>query len=379
MFQNIKKFSNNFDFPIAIFDMKKNKLKISNLAFDVGNQQESKEIHKIFHKIDILKFINENLSKFEYEWVLNKRKNIPFEFFINKIKSNEILIYGINLLRVKEQEYIMKAFSKMQNENELLKEKIELEALGMATTIQKSLLPTSPVHNAHFSIASFYKSALHVGGDWFNFFLEDRTANIYIGDITGHGFAPALLTAVISGIFEKHCMLAINENKKFDSPTVILKDFNETLLKMSKQSFMMTMLSLVISKDEMNVYTYSAAHNFPFVIKRSNLQNNIPLTIEALPNSGKILGSEKDLFFKGQLKGIQSGDVIFAYTDGLIEGLSKGEQIGTKKIKEILKKHFSVAYLNINDVMQNVKNEVLNMLDSRILEDDISAIAIEIL
>ena len=44
MFQNIKKFANNFDFPIAIFDLKKNILKTSNFAFDEGNQQESKEI-----------------------------------------------------------------------------------------------------------------------------------------------------------------------------------------------------------------------------------------------------------------------------------------------------------------------------------------------
>lgn len=379
MFHDINSFINLLDFPLAIWEENNFNIIHYNISFKDSIYNGSNDIRKVFSKIEFENLISNSIYKFDYNCKFKKRNNIPFEFFLHKIDDKNYLIYGMNILRVKEQEFMMKSFGKIQKENEFLKEKMEKDALEMATTIQKSLLPIPTIVTENFSITSFYQAAVSVGGDWFNYFLDGNTAHIYIGDITGHGFAPALLTAVISGVFEKHCMLAINLKKNFSCPIAILNDFNEVLIKLSKQNFMMTMLAMVISNEKMDIYSYSAAHNFPFLIKKSQWDGNSPLVVESIVNTGNRLGHSKEVFFKEKHTQTQIGDIIFAYTDGIVEGISNKEEFGVKKLKKLLMKHYSVKGISHAEIMENIKTEILTSFDSSILEDDISAISIEIL
>lgn len=379
MFSDYKSLIDLFDFPLAVFEKNHFNIVYYNKFFAESLNIDSANLKDIFLNIDFEKIFLENKMSFEYNCKLNKRKNIPFEFFISEIDQKNFLIYGINILKVKENESFMKSFMKVQKENSLLKDKIENNAIEMASMIQKSLLPLPSIITKNFSISCFYQPSISVGGDWYNYFLEEDLAHVYIGDITGHGVAPALLTGVIAGVFQKHCMTSISLKKEFSNPKCILNDFNEILFKFCNQKFLMTMLAMVISKNKLNIISFSAGHNFPLIIKKSAWSGKEPLEIKPILNSGNRLGYKIDLEIMEKELELNAGDIIFAYTDGIVEGISKGTELGMKKLIKILQKNFANKEILNEKIMENIKNDILNTFDSKILEDDISAIAIELL
>lgn len=75
------------------------------------------------------------------------------------------------------------------------RQKIEHQ-LEIAQTIQESLLPSESPKADHFDISGWSKPADQTGGDYFDWIaLPDGTLVLTIGDVTGHGIGPALVTA----------------------------------------------------------------------------------------------------------------------------------------------------------------------------------------
>ncbi|BBH51596.1 PP2C family protein-serine/threonine phosphatase [Fluviispira sanaruensis] len=364
--------------PIAIFNTNNLDIIHKNTHFDEIFKSLNDNLLNVFLNFDIKSILSLTEKKFEYACSFKKIKNVPFEFQINNIDDNLSIIYGFNNMKLKENEYIMNSYSKMVNDYNLLKEKQLKDSLEMASSIQKSLLPRPNLQMKKFNISSFYQSAVSIGGDWYNYYVNDEEAHIYIGDITGHGIGSALLAGVVTGIFEKYLLKIIHETGKPEEPTHLLNDFNKIIFKLSNQKLVMTMLALVVSHKSMNITSYSAAHNPPILLKRSKLTQTGQVDIKLIGNLGSKLGYSENLNISAQNLDIEIGDIVFAYTDGLIEGLSNGEEYGIKRLKETLKKSFSQD-LPIEDIMKQVKETILSEFDSNVLEDDISAIAVEVL
>ncbi|WP_186646311.1 PP2C family protein-serine/threonine phosphatase [Fluviispira vulneris] len=368
----------SINIPIAIFNTTNLDIVYKNSYFEEIFKGLNDNLLNVFLNFDINSVMSLSEKKFDYQCTFKKIKNVPYEFHINKIHDNLSIIYGFNNMKIKENEHIMNSYSKMVNEYNLLKEKQLKDSLEMASSIQKSLLPRPNLNLKNFNISSFYQAAVSIGGDWYNYFVNENEAHIYIGDITGHGIGSALLAGVVTGIFEKHLLKIINENVTPEDPIQLLNDFNKIILKLSNQKLVMTMLALVISSENMNITSYSAAHNPPILLKRSKLKESGQIEIKLIGSIGSKLGYSENLNISAQKLDLAVGDVVFAYTDGLIEGLSKGEEYGLKKLKETLKKYFSMN-LPLEEVMHKVKDAILSEFDSTVLEDDISAIAIEII
>lgn len=68
--------------------------------------------------------------------------------------------------------------------------------LEIARSIQESLLPAEPPKVPNFEISGWCKPADQTGGDYFDWVnMPDGQLMITIGDVTGHGIGPALVTA----------------------------------------------------------------------------------------------------------------------------------------------------------------------------------------
>ena len=53
-----------------------------------------------------------------------------------------------------------------------------------------------------FEIANHFEAATECAGDWWNYYiLPNNKLLILLGDVTGHGTASAILTAVVKDIF----------------------------------------------------------------------------------------------------------------------------------------------------------------------------------
>jgi len=92
----------------------------------------------------------------------------------------------------------------------LEKEKLQHE-LKIAQQIQMSLLPSEVPELKGFEIASYYRSAKDVGGDYYDFIkLSDTKLGVAVADVSGKGVPAALGMATIRSILRANVKSSIN-------------------------------------------------------------------------------------------------------------------------------------------------------------------------
>jgi len=221
------------------------------------------------------------------------------------------------------------------------KERVRMEAeLGAAKAIQEALLPGEwkiPTMN----IASHYQAASQTGGDWYGYHLfpDGRHADVFIGDVTGHGIPSALLTGVIYGSVYSMEMSAIHHGILDTSHEERLCRFGHNLHTMvcnsGRNELMMTMALLSIDLETGNVIYLNAAHNPILWFQK---ENN---TVKTMANRGNRLGfiGESTSFGVRQFQ-LMPGDSLFLYTDGLIENTANDEKtvFTEKRLRKIVEK-----------------------------------------
>ncbi|MFZ4395435.1 MAG: ATP-binding SpoIIE family protein phosphatase [Kiritimatiellia bacterium] len=77
----------------------------------------------------------------------------------------------------------------------------ELEVAG---SLQRKLFSTDPLFDATVEVHMAYQPSLHVGGDVFNALpLPDGGLCVCVGDVAGHGVAPAMISALLKAIINE--------------------------------------------------------------------------------------------------------------------------------------------------------------------------------
>ena len=76
------------------------------------------------------------------------------------------------------------------------------------------------------------------------------------------------------------------------------------------------------------------------------------------------------------LRRLQSGDLLFQYTDGLVEAHNKAKQMyGEERLKDLL---LGCADLSSEEIVDLVRDSVLKHIDGREQEDDITLIVLKV-
>jgi phosphoserine phosphatase RsbU/P len=108
-----------------------------------------------------------------------------------------------------EMGILARAFTKMSQEIKRLlletRDKTRMEEeLKTASLVQERLLPLQPTSKVgEIEISGFVKTSTECGGDWWYFFTRGQDLFVAIADATGHGTAPALITAAARSIFSR--------------------------------------------------------------------------------------------------------------------------------------------------------------------------------
>ena len=85
-------------------------------------------------------------------------------------------------------------------ENRAMKKDLEV-----THAVQSLILPKQDTFTSdQVKLASFYKAAGQSGGDWWWYDVDKERGvlTIVLGDVTGHGAGPAMISAVVAGIFQ---------------------------------------------------------------------------------------------------------------------------------------------------------------------------------
>jgi len=96
--------------------------------------------------------------------------------------------------------------------------------LEIAKEIQLSLLPAEPLRTGRASVAGVCLPAMHVGGDYFDYFENARGVDIVIADVSGHNVGAALIMTEVRSMVRARA-----RQSPIVHPARVLHDLNELL------------------------------------------------------------------------------------------------------------------------------------------------------
>jgi serine phosphatase RsbU (regulator of sigma subunit) len=195
-----------------------------------------------------------------------------------------------------------------------------------AHAVQTSLLPDS-AEIPGFSLRSEYFSADETGGDWYGYQIDTANRRLYfqIGDVTGHGISSALVTGAVYGaISSAHALLPAMKGESDEAALeLFVRAANSAVLGSGlKSGRWMTMAFIMIDLESGSALYHNAGH-LPLFHKRGH-------EVKTLLNPGHPLGSVSQVNF--QRFQFDPGDVLFMFTDGLVENSPKFRQYELRKI-----------------------------------------------
>jgi serine phosphatase RsbU (regulator of sigma subunit) len=179
------------------------------------------------------------------------------------------------------------------------------QSLKIAADIQLSLLPSEPLTLPGFRVAGLCRPAQHVGGDFFDYWVQDRRVCMLVADVMGHDVAAALLAADLRSIVRavaQQCDSA--SGVMFAARRAIAPD-----LERSRAFIAVTYLELDLDG---SVLSYCrCGQPEPLLLRRGRAQW---LDIGCMP-----LGVENDTPLQVGVITLEKGDLFVAVTDGVLD------------------------------------------------------------
>lgn len=187
-------------------------------------------------------------------------------------------------------------------------EKVRLEqSLELASTIQRDLMPAVPTDLEFWDVHGWYAAAEKTAGDFYDFVKgRDGALNIVVGDVTGHGIGPALITAAAQAGLRSYLRL-------ISDPGEVVTLLNQDLCERVEDGRFLTMFMARLD-DDGSVTSLNGGHALPQVWRAATGE------IEEIGRGGPALGMIPDEQFHAHDPiTLDSGDVLVIYSDGLSE------------------------------------------------------------
>ena len=236
------------------------------------------------------------------------------------------------------------------------RERVKAE-IDAANRIQAALLPQGAPQLAGATVASHYRAATEIGGDYFDF-LEQPTGEIGIafGDVAGHGLT--------SGIVMSMAKSALLVQVDYDSsPRVVLEVLNDIVIRTAPKRMMMTFFFGLLDPRAQTLRFASAGHLDPYVYRAATGK------LETLSSWGYPLGVRRrgDTFLEHMVS-FDAGDRLVLYSDGLIEAVDDdGEPFGFERFEQTI---VAAGRQSADDMKKSLLQAVRKFTRNRPPEDD---------
>ncbi|RZA14735.1 MAG: hypothetical protein EOP10_27540, partial [Proteobacteria bacterium] len=258
----------------------------------------------------------------------------------------------------------------LQSKMKATKMEAELET---AKLIQNAFFPPVLIQNDRLSIASYYRPADQCSGDWWGYFdLGHGIDLLIIADVTGHGAAAALVTAVT----QTSCRIFAETyfQKSGVLPSRLLHDLNRGIIETFKGRMHMTALALVIDR-KTNRITFSNAAHIPPLMLRQEKDGHRKLT--SLVALGNLVGSSLDSVFEDGVVEALAGDRFILYSDGITEARNpKDRMFGPGNLRRSALAH---ADLELTLFRDRLIEDAFRYYDGRPIEDDFTLVTFDLL
>jgi serine phosphatase RsbU (regulator of sigma subunit) len=236
--------------------------------------------------------------------------------------------------------------------------------LGVARSIQQSLLPSAMPQIDGFEIGAWNRPADETGGDYYDWqILPDGRVVVALADVTGHGIGPALLASVCRAYARANFRLG---NGLLDA----MKQINAALAVDIGEGRFVTFVATVCSPESTRVELLSAGHG-PLFLYVLNDDRFDEMGAHGLP-----LGIVADLVSEPpQILDLDSGDLLVLVTDGFFEWAnSQSELFGAQRLEQVIR---ASRLKHPSEIILDLYQAVIEFSGGTKQQDDLTAVIIK--
>ena len=206
-------------------------------------------------------------------------------------------------------------------ERERLKRELEL-----CRRIQTEMLPHAPLRLGATEVKGISIPAREVGGDFFNYFeLPGGDVAVLVGDVSGKGISAALLMANIQATLRARLPLEPDLAR-------LTNAIDQEIEAATPPGVYATLFLAIVQPDERTLRYVNAGHHPQFLIRGEGI---VPL-----PSGGMPVGLFAGHGYVERTVQLADEDVLFFYTDGLVEVENEtGEMFGPDRLESLLRKY----------------------------------------
>lgn len=236
--------------------------------------------------------------------------------------------------------------------------------LRLAERVQRSLLPKARYSDDFISIDFCYLPANNVGGDLLDIIrLEDGVYGLLIADVSGHGFASALISSMM-----KMLVHAIDRELLY-KPGELLKRMDQ-LLRNNLHNEFITSVYAVVNLQKGTLEYATAGHEAPVIFVHSTGE------LVSCPSAGRALGIFPNSEYRSFLRPLAGDETLFFFTDGCFEVRNAGGALmELEAFLEIVREGARLPFEHtIDAIVSRIKQG-----GGGVLEDDVTLLACQLL
>jgi len=302
-----------------------------------------------------------------------KLKSIPFVFLTSKSEENDILDgYDLGItdyvLKTAGPRVVVAKVSAIIKSLGKERQKVVSELHQAADSLRVKVVPDISPEFDGFEIEHWHVPFHGVpGGDFIDYFrLDDDNIAVILGDVMGKKWGAWYFAFAYAGYVRSAIRVALQTTKEF-SPCDILQQVNNSVYQDAKVSEVFATLSIITINRKSKVIKYTGAGDLPVIYYNSSSN-----TVSKIKSNGLLLGFAEFGNYEDTSIKLNTGDVIFLITDGIIESRNQiGEQFGSDRLEETVKNSKPDQKSLI------ILKEVFNNFTEGKFEDDISIISIK--
>ncbi len=237
--------------------------------------------------------------------------------------------------------------------------------LRLAADVQQRMFPREHPKLPNIDIAALYEPCFELGGDFYDFItLPNETLGMALGDVVGKGIRASLLTASVRSSLRAHTAHVYNISDIFDQ-------LNTSLHEDTELGDFATVFYGVLDASNRKLTYISAGHPPAMLYRDGDL-----LPLDTDPGA---LGINIDWSWPKKNLDLQTGDVLFIFSDGLTEAVNyNDEAFGSERIRTAL--HYAIdSHMDADGINHHVRWALRTFTGLNIRNDDLTMITVRVL
>lgn len=239
------------------------------------------------------------------------------------------------------------------------------QELSFAKSIQHAALPSvfPPYpHRKDFSIFACMDTAKEVGGDFYDFYLLNEDALVFlVADVSGKGIPAAMFM-----MQAKTMLKSLSESGL--SPEQVFTQANDKLCQNNEAEMFVTAWMGVLDLRSGLLTFVNAGHNPPLLRHRDGTSRYVKSP------AGLVLAGLEGIVYRAQELQLQPGDLLLLYTDGVTEATDlEGGLFGTQRLQSCVD---GLLHADVEQVCQEVLGAVEQFEGKAPRADDITMLSL---